>query len=308
MDLVKLREKLMPAVAAFIPLLELYFARSLYRKRVDLYIDSGFMIGLGITFFALFLIYREAGKLRLQKNLLLVNILCLALSFMRYTKIPLHPEWIGFLWVVIVGTGLCLFIDPMQLLRKIRDNIAFGYFIGATYIILVMDYMLNHINWVKAVVWYRFFSIHITNTVRYLLDTIGYEMLPPQRLNQIRHEDLMFYIYTPCSGMEAITFFIVVFSCMMMLDYKSIPVRKIIAGYLAGIALMMGMNILRIILFFIFGVWATRQWGREEGTQFVLDLFHNNVGWVLYATAIAAYFVLFYKYVDKEKPPQEKTG
>jgi len=301
-----LRETGMIALAAALPLAGLYFARSVYRYTPDLYAQSGFMIGLGIAFFALCVLYNGIGTLRLDKRFLLANLSLILAAVVLRAKIPvhgpiLHPEWIGLLWTLIIGTGLVVFVEPKRLLAHFRANVPIFYFAGAVYMAQVLYYMLRHVRWFNKEVWYGTLAGEVAGTVRFLLELMGYELLPVKGANVIKYADFRIWINAACSGLEGVVFFVAVFSCMMMLDYKSIPIKKIVYGYLAGIVLMLTLNIMRITMFFMFGVWVTQNQGPLAGTKLTLDLFHNNIGWILYMIGMVAFFVFFYKSVDKKK-------
>lgn len=304
MEVKLIRAGIMVGLASALPLIELYFALAAYHKR-GLYADSGFMIALGMAFFALCLLYRGIGDLRLNKRMLVANLVLMAAAI--GARIPFYKhgpvvevEWMGALWTLLVGTGLCVFAEPKRVFSHFRAHRPILYLLGAVYIVQALYYMMRYVIWFNREVWYGFLANKVTATVRYLLEVMQYELFPARRVHEIETAELKIWINGACSGMEGVVFFCCVFAAMMMLDYKSIPVKKIAVGFLTGIVMMLTLNIIRITVFFMFGVWAARKWGGAEGIQLTTELFHNNVGWILYSIGMVVFFMWFYRYADKK--------
>lgn len=291
-------------LAVLIPVVEYYLAVSLYLQKTNLYEHAKFMMRLFTAAFALYIIMQSAGALRWRPQVVTINtgawLLYLIILFITPFK-----QWIGFCWVLIIASALTFFIEPQRLWQHIKENRAIVYFCAIALASQIF-YLLTGISGkMQQVVWLNFLAEPTVGIPRTILDILGYGMESGMK-HSLRTPLLDLSINTACSGLEGITFFITIFSFMMMLDYKLLPTRTIVLGYVTGIIFMWALNLFRITVFFMFGSWAVEQWGEEKGGEFALNLFHNNVGWILYAVGIGIYFILFYRMMNKTEQPDSR--
>jgi exosortase/archaeosortase family protein len=290
-------------LAVLIPVAEYYLAVSLYLQKTNLYEQAKFMMRLFTAAFALYVIMQNANSLRWRTQAFIVN----TGAWILYLLILSSPfrHWIGFCWILITASALTFFIEPQRLWQHIKENRAIVYFCAIALASQIF-YLLTGISGkMQQVVWLNFLAEPTVGIPRTILDLLGYGM-ESGMTHSLRTPLLDLSINTACSGLEGITFFITVFSFMMMLDYKLLPTRTIVLGYLTGIVFMWALNLFRITAFFMFGSWAVEQWGEEKGGEFALNLFHNNVGWILYAVGIGIYFILFYRMMNKTAQPDSR--
>lgn len=149
------------------------------------------------------------------------------------------------------------------------------------------------------VLWEKLSGI-MTTCVFNALRFLGYRVALTDRPYVVEHPLLTGEIYAPCSGLEGITLFLTVYSSLLLLDRRSFSVKTVVVSYFLGPLYMLFLNALRITLYFIAGIWAVERWGAAEGTKLFVELFHGNIGWVIYWIGILAYFAAFYRFFRKK--------
>jgi exosortase/archaeosortase family protein len=97
-----------------------------------------------------------------------------------------------------------------------------------------------------------------------------------------------------CSGIDGFLLFTSIFFIIMYLERDHIDKRKMLLSFVPGAVIFFFYNVLRIYLLMVVGIYISE--------SFALDLFHDNIGWVLFLI----YFVVFWhfasKYVYLKKP------
>lgn len=147
-----------------------------------------------------------------------------------------------------------------------------------------------------------------THLVRMLLESLGLTFLPsgPDR---IEHENLKIFIAPACSGLEGVFLFGSMFSMLMALDYRKFGAGRIAAAYAAGALWMLALNILRIAAIVLVAIRTTDPNDPSTSARLAGELFHLNVGWMLYLTGALAYVAAFYglfRYLRKPNPQSER--
>jgi exosortase/archaeosortase family protein len=94
-------------------------------------------------------------------------------------------------------------------------------------------------------------------------------------------------IGAPCSGIDSLLMFSGLFILIFVLDYKRLNKKIMIVMFPIGLAGTYIINILRIFLLFLIGVYIS--------PSFAVGLFHQNIGWILFI----AYFFVFYLFASK---------
>lgn len=206
----------------------------------------------------------------------------------------------GFLWFGAAGYCALLaalftaailsacfwWLPPRTLLACLNDHCA-GMLVG----LLALLGLLNYPALLKAA--WPLLSRVTGEGVAWLLGCFGYDVEKAYTGYNfiLAHRDLRIYIGMGCSGLEGLFFFLLAFSAYLTFEQLKAP-RKMISGALLGVAGIFVLNLVRIALFFIVGVYLNRNWGVNVGTELLVWAFHENIGWVLYFIGISAF--LFY--------------
>lgn len=85
-----------------------------------------------------------------------------------------------------------------------------------------------------------------------------------------------------CSGIDSIAFFTGLFILILAYDWKLLDKRKMLLIFVLGLAGVIIVNILRIYLLYLIGLFIS--------PNFAVGIFHSNIGMVLFV----AYFILFW--------------
>lgn len=90
-----------------------------------------------------------------------------------------------------------------------------------------------------------------------------------------------------CSGIDSLLLFISLYTVLLVLDWDRMDKKKMLILFVPGIIGTVGYNILRIYLLFLVGVFIS--------PDFAIDMFHTNIGWILFL----GFFILFWHYGSK---------
>lgn len=188
-----------------------------------------------------------------------------------------------------LGSASLLFVDAAKLgilIWSRRISVLFG--MAAAFSQILYNLGTNFYLWPPL-------SRMVTRAVLSILQMLGYAMIPDPNPIMVRHEGMVIRINPSCSGLDGVFFFVAAFSFMMMLDFRKYRPRYIVATYAAGIAYMLALNVLRIVVFFAAALWAVEKWPDQNAAGIFADLFHSNLGWVLYAAGLVLFAAVFYR-------------
>jgi len=92
-------------------------------------------------------------------------------------------------------------------------------------------------------------------------------------------------IGSPCSGIESISMFLLLYFLIFAYDYKILNKKRMFIVLLPGLIGTVLVNILRIYLLYLTGAFIS--------PEFAIGMFHSNIGWVLFIV----YFIVFWWFV-----------
>lgn len=105
-------------------------------------------------------------------------------------------------------------------------------------------------------------------------------------------------IYAPCSGFEGVMLFCFILAIRTLMRWDDYASRRTLRLLALGSGLMLGLNAVRILVFFLFGAVAHRFLGPGAATDLVTWLFHESLGSILYLIGIA----LFFRWETRQRP------
>jgi exosortase/archaeosortase family protein len=189
---------------------------------------------------------------------------------------------------LVALSSLFVYVDPRSVATKWKANPGVFYYALMALGAVLVNHCLN------STAWNDYLAALTTQCVRGLLSLLGYNMVGSSEVGAIQDAHFGIQIYSPCSGLEGVMFFLIAFSLVLMVDGSRVSGRTIGLFYIGGVGYMLGLNVIRIVLFFMVGVWAVSHWGATQASALVDDLFHRHIGWVLYAGGITLYIAMFY--------------
>lgn len=145
--------------------------------------------------------------------------------------------------------------------------------------------------------------------VYYLLDAAGMEisvhafermgktMLKPAL--ELSTAEFSVTILPMCSGLEGIFIFCFLLSATLLLDWKLLSRMRLLELYLAGFLLMFLMNVLRIALIFLIGVWGKQPDAPSWAKRIGLQMFHSHAGWIFYLLAFGLFVTALYRFAGR---------
>lgn len=237
---------------------------------------------------------KKLSKLKKINKLYIGKIFCFAainliayglffrLSYFFYKnpeKVASNQIFYSVLWILLVIViGLSLFFAFFDLkflkyfFKNFRNELAFSGFISLVFLILLHFWMklwplFSRIS-AKLVYWLLLLFFPATYQLKDGLPSVG---IPALTLR----------IHAPCSGIEGMAIFLILFTVLVLFDYEKFNNKKVILLYFLGITGAYMINILRTFSIYIAGHFTTK--------EFAVGAFHSNVGWI----AFTLYFLIF---------------
>ena len=99
-------------------------------------------------------------------------------------------------------------------------------------------------------------------------------------------------IYAPCSGVEGMVMFLILFTLLVLVDYKKFNMKKVFILYPIGVVGAFVVNILRTFLIFVVGHFTSQ--------EFAVGAFHSNAGWILFTIYFLAFVYFAYPWTKKK--------
>ncbi len=298
---------------ALLPVIELVFLRVYLHSFLNLRIgfpgmtDYDFFIPGPVAF--LLLVYSlESGKssrLKIQKNILLTNLLLLALCVLNGHLYSSVSSFSSFLWrssffvllIGLVASGFGSFISFSYYFKN-PNRISI---IPATLIAFIFPiYML-----LFQKVWgsFSFFtSTGVEKLTRLLFGNAVEISLSPSRYLILDHELLKVRIGQGCIGGDGVLLFTFVTLMLMILFRKSVTRFQWFLVFLSGLVVMYLVNLVRIIFLFVLGIALMKTFESERAMLIFKLTAHTHLGWILYLTSIASYFSLLFSFSKLQIP------
>ena len=167
-------------------------------------------------------------------------------------------------------------------------------FFKSLLISFVLAFAIFHISFLFQYCW-RFFSTLVTVIVHFLLQL----SFPDTFMNlsapvapRLEAAGFGGSIETPCSGIESLSLFILLYTLIIVIDRKLINKKRVVIAFIFGLPGMFLVNVLRIYLLFLAGILIN--------PQFATHQFHTNIGWVLFLAYFAIFWLLSYNWLRRK--------
>jgi len=100
-------------------------------------------------------------------------------------------------------------------------------------------------------------------------------------------------IGAPCSGVESLLLFTALFMIIIAVDFKKINLKRALIAYVPAIVGVFILNVLRICLLFLVGLYISR--------DLAVGVFHANVGWIIFSSYFFVFLYFAYPWMVKRK-------
>jgi exosortase/archaeosortase family protein len=104
----------------------------------------------------------------------------------------------------------------------------------------------------------------------------------------------MLGIADTCSGIESLGYFVLAYSALVLINWNQINFKKALLLFVPGLIGTFLVNILRVYLLFIIGIFISR--------NFALNAYHTNAGMVLFIIYFIVFWPLAMKLMSKKEP------
>lgn len=193
------------------------------------------------------------------------------------------------LFVLFLALAIYTKIFISWFLKKYWKPILIFSALGIVYFFLIQFFQL---------IWYEL-SYFVSTTIRSILSlTFKYVIFSPgTALNgpKLGVEGFVVGISNECSGIDSLLLFISLYVLLLALDWKKMNLKRMALLFIPGIIGTVAYNILRIYLLLLVGVYID--------PAFAVDVFHTNIGWILFLL----FFIIFWHFGSKWVYKKEKN-
>lgn len=197
------------------------------------------------------------------------------------------------LLILFIGfTALAIYTKEFLswILRTYWKSLLIFITIGAVYFFLIQFFQL---------IWYEL-SYFVGFTISKLL-TIGHGgvvFTPGSQFTgpRLGAEGFLVGISNECSGIDSLLLFLSLYTLLLVLDWKRMHVKRMLILIIPGLIGTVAYNILRIYLLMLVGI--------HIDPRFAVDVFHTNIGWILFLV----FFIIFWHFGSKWVYKPKKKG
>ncbi len=160
--------------------------------------------------------------------------------------------------------------------------------IGIAYFFLIQFFQL---------IWYEL-SYIVSQSIRFLLnlsfDQVFFKAGSLTSGPRLGAAGFNVGISKECSGIDSLLLFISLYSLLLVLDWKRMHIKRMLLLLIPGIIGTVLYNILRIYSLIMVGIYID--------PEFAIDVFHTNIGWILFLVFFMVFWHFSSKWIYKRKP------
>lgn len=258
--------------------------------------DFDFLLPVPLAFMLVMYVLERVGPciLSLKRKWILLNSGFVILFLVVNHASGRLASWVLFslIWDLllfsVILTAFCCFVAPSFYVKNPNRFVLVPALVIAFCVVLEMNFFSS--------IW-RHFAPVLTASVGWLAKAaLGGHItafMEPEGMLRINHPQLSLLLGKGCAGMSGFLFFSMVYLIFLVLKYNNKQFSRWLLGYVSGLLLMHLINTLRIVLFFVAGIWLKNLLGEETGTRLFEMLFHTHLGWLLYSAGIIIHLSLF---------------
>jgi exosortase/archaeosortase family protein len=198
---------------------------------------------------------------------------------------------------------LFLFVSPAALMSKLLSYgpraafalAALGTIVGYSAILKMLQYPLTILTGKVVPIFAGLFGLSLVEVTR-------------NQFIHLWHPEFSGQIALPCSGLEGIFFFLFSYLLLRTFDQVNFGRGRTLLHCLLGVVFMFLLNVVRIAAFFGVAIALERHLSEGAGKKFFEQVFHANVGWLLYISGIYVFMSLVYRTSQKNSPPTRQSA
>ncbi len=123
--------------------------------------------------------------------------------------------------------------------------------------------------------------------------TFGSAMVSTTDGIKLGAKDFIVGISAECSGIDSLLLFLSIYTVLFALDYKRMHVKRMAILLIPGVIGAVVYNLLRVYLLMLVGILIS--------PRFALDMFHSNIGWILFLLFFIAFWHFGSEWVYKKQ-------
>jgi exosortase/archaeosortase family protein len=228
----------------------------------------------GIILFGLFILTKYLTAFRIVDN------------YMNYLSAIIIVKYIALVSAVIL---FAIAVYGLDFLKKfIKD---FWKEMLLVFVLTIVIY--NAVMFIRGA--WQFLSKIVTLSVSFLLatvfDEVRYSVANPESPT-LAVGDFGVIIGSPCSGIDGMSLFTMLFMMMIAFDWSRVNKVKAFLIFPIGAIGMFCMNIVRVFSLMVVG--------KTISVDFAIGAFHSNVGWIIFITYFLTFLYFVYPYLVKK--------
>lgn len=193
-----------------------------------------------------------------------------------------------YLVLVIILIFLALAVYGFSLvkefIKRFKKELLIFFFIFI--VVLVLEIQVQKL-------WY-YLSTFVASVVYRMLNIGGHAVLSSYKgLPTIGIGDFIVAIDKPCSGIESLFLFTLLYSFISAFDWNKLNKRKLMLLFIPGLVGAFAFNILRVYFLILVGVYLS--------PSLALGLFHTNAGFVLFMVYFGIFWYFAYNWMRTDK-------
>lgn len=194
--------------------------------------------------------------------------------------------------VLFLAIFVCFVIAVFQKIYLIRFYEAFRKELTITAAASVVGYFVLMIFQKQWLIFSNYVTVALLTLLGpfYRLDYASLENGTPL----ILVEELTLSIGPPCSGIDSMLLFVIMYGALFALDHARIRKGIYAISFIVGVAGVVLVNILRLYLLVLVGV--------HISPEIALGLFHTNAGWLLFVGYFLIYYWFLRRYIYERRP------
>lgn len=196
----------------------------------------------------------------------------LSLSVLKYV---FNISFVVFLALSVYNTGLF-----KAQYKKFKKQLPFVALILVVYYFLIQFFQSIWRILGNFVAWAQYHMLELTFDNVYL--RMSDEIAP-----RLGVGDFIVGISSACSGIDSLLLFISLYSVLLVMDWDRMDRKRMFLLLIPGLIGTVIYNLLRVYLLMLVGILYS--------PEFAIDMFHSNIGWILFL----GFFILFWHFGSK---------
>lgn len=213
----------------------------------------------------------------------------LAYFWFRYAYHPSFKEPVEFL---VLFSYLAYFAGFTLLAASVFGIDFFKKFSNSIFATIILTWIFFQFTLILNSSW-KFFSAAIVTSSRFLLGltfaNTAMSLTPGDPTLAVNNFQVV--IGNPCSGVESLTMFTILFIGIIAFEWQKINKIRILPFFLIGITGMFAVSILRVYTLMLIGT---------KYPSFATSMFHTNAGWILFAVYFLAFAYFIYPFITNK--------